>query len=142
MMRTPIPSELPRRDARQPAIRLSAPLSEPLERETARCSVFPGGVAISYGPGRRQEAAREELADADYGTALKRVYYPREPGYVIGYSAGRFGKISFVGVRSGDYNVEEPSQDEIARFRADLAQAAKKDLSVGMFLDLNPQVMG
>ncbi len=144
MMRDPIPSDPSKAQVAQEPRRsgsVSVPLSEP---PAGRCSVFPGGVAISYGrgPAGKPQAVGAPDATTDWMANLTRVYFPSDAGYVIGYSGGRFGKISFSCVRIGEFKTEEPSAEEISRFRSDLAEAGKKDLSVALFIDLNPQVMG
>ena len=137
MMKNPMLSE-PSMSARPGRRFLAALLEPPMGIEAKACSVFPGGVAISYAA----RTARPDAWSESFLENLDRVYYPQETGYVIGYADGRFGRISFSCVRTGDYKSEEPSRDEIKRFRMDLAEAARKDPSVGQFVDAHPQLMG
>ncbi len=114
-------------------------ITEPLIGQAHKCSLFPGGVAMSYRPVAHTEPAVYDLL-IPYLDRLAMRY--AKPGYAIGYRNGSFTKLPFTMIGLGEYKPMAPSEEEIARFRLDLAEKAKADPSISIYLSQNPMIFG
>ncbi len=93
---------------------------------------------MSYRPVAHTEPVYEPLVP--YLDRLAMRY--AKPGYAIGYRNGGFTKLPFTMIGLGEYKPTAPSEEEIARFRLDLAEKAKSDPSISIYLSRNPEIFG